>query len=147
LGLDCGLRFLEVGLGSGYRTAIARELVGDRGLVVAMEIDPVTFEFARTNPERAGYRDVVLVQRDRGLGYPDRQPYDRIAVTAACVEVPEPLLAQLAVGGRLIAPVIAGGGQDLIVSGKSATRVSRDFVSQVLYVNLRGRYGVSGGSE
>lgn len=144
LGLDEGHKFLEVGLGSGYGTAIAREVVGDEGLVVAMEIDPLTFEYAKANLEKAGYRDVVLVQADGGLGYPELQPYDRIAITAACTEIPAPLLEQLAIGGRLIAPIIGAGGQDLTVFEKSATGVRRELVCQVLYVSLRGQYGVPG---
>lgn len=142
LGLDRGHRFLEVGLGSGYGTAIAREVVGDEGLVVAMEIDPLTFEYAKANLEKAGYLDVVLVHGDGGLGYPELQPYDRIAVTGACSEIPQPLLDQLAIGGRLIAPVIGAEGQDLVVLEKSATGICQEFVCRVLYVNLRGQYGV-----
>lgn len=142
LGLDRGHRFLEVGLGSGYGTAVAREVVGEEGLVVAIEIDPLTFEYAKANLERAGYGDVVLVRADGGFGHPELQPYDRIAMTAACTEIPPPLLEQLAIGGRLIAPVIGAIGQDLIVFEKSATGVSQELVCNVLYVNLRGRYGV-----
>lgn len=142
LGLDQGHRFLEVGLGSGYGAAVAREVVGAEGLVVAMEIDLLTFEYAEANLEKAGYRDLVLVQADGGFGYPELQPYDRIAVTAACSGIPLPLLEQLAIGGRLIAPVIGAGGQDLIVFEKSASGVRRELVCQVLYVNLRGQYGI-----
>ncbi len=144
LGLDEGHRFLEVGLGSGYGTAIAREVVGDAGLVVAVEIDPLTFAYARGNLQRAGYRDVVLVQADGGLGYPALQPYDRIAITAACSEIPPPLLEQLALGGKLVAPVIADARQDLTVFEKSDAGIRRQSVCPVLYVNLRGRYGVPG---
>jgi len=147
LGLDQGHRFLEVGLGSGYGTAIAREVVGDEGLVVGMDIDPLTYEFARANLEKAGYTDVVLIQGDGGFGYPELQPYDRIVITAACTEIPEPLLEQLAVGGRLIAPVIEGGVQDLVVFEKTATGVNRELICQVLYVNLRGDYGVLADQE
>ena len=132
LGLDAGHRFLEVGLGSGYGAAVAREVVGDEGLVVAMEIDRLTFEFAKANLEKTGYRDIVLVQADGGFGYPELQPYDRIAMTAACTAVPPPLLEQLAVGGRLIAPVTVTGGQDLIVLEKSATGLRQELVCQVL---------------
>ncbi len=142
LGLDRGHKFLEVGLGSGYGAAVAREVVGEEGRVVAMEIDPVTFEFGKANLERAGYQDVVLALADGGLGYPELQPYDRIAITAACTEIPTPLLEQLAVGGRLIAPVIGAMGQDLTVFEKSTTGVSQRFICTVLYVNLRGQYGV-----
>jgi protein-L-isoaspartate(D-aspartate) O-methyltransferase len=141
LGLDRGHRFLEVGLGSGYGTAVAREVVGDEGLVVAIEIDPLTFEYAKANLAKAGYRDVVLIEADGGFGYPKLQPYDRIAMTAACKEIPAPLLEQLAVGGRLIAPVISASGQDLTVFHKSATGISQEFICTVLYVNLRGQYG------
>ena len=52
---------------------------------------------------------------DSGLGYPEPRPYDRIAVTAACTDIPPELLEQLANGGRLIAPVIGTDGQDLVV--------------------------------
>jgi protein-L-isoaspartate(D-aspartate) O-methyltransferase len=142
LGLDRGHKFLEVGLGSGYGAAIAREVVGEEGQVVTMEIDPVTFEYAKANLERAGYRDVVLVLADGGLGYPELKPYDRIAMTAACTEVPLPLLEQLAIGGKLIAPVAGAIGQDLTVFEKRATGVSQKSICTVLYVNLRGRYGV-----
>jgi protein-L-isoaspartate(D-aspartate) O-methyltransferase len=144
LGLDQGHRFLEVGLGSGYGTAVAREVVGDEGLVVAIEIDPLTFEYAKANLERAGYRDIVLIRADGGFGYPELQPYDRIAMTAACTEIPSPLLEQLAIGGRLIAPVVGASGQDLTVFQKSATGISQKSICTVLYVNLRGQYGVPG---
>jgi protein-L-isoaspartate(D-aspartate) O-methyltransferase len=142
LGLDQGHRFLEVGLGSGYGTAIAREVVGDEGLVVAMEIDPLTFEYARMNLEKAGYKDIVLIQGDGGFGHLELQPYDRIAITAACTEIPPPLLEQLAIGGKLIAPLIEKDGQNLVVFEKSTNHLSRQFVCHVLYVNLRGEYGV-----
>jgi len=51
LGLDEGHRFLEIGSGSGYGAAVAREVVGPGGLVVSIEIDPLTLEFARRNLE------------------------------------------------------------------------------------------------
>jgi len=141
LGLDEGHRFLEIGLGSGYGTAIAREVVGPRGLVVSVEIDPVTLEFARRNLEKAGYRDVLLVQGDGGLGYPAQSPYDSIAVTAACAEIPPPLIEQLRVGGRLIAPVSREGHQYLTLLEKGAEGIQAQIICEVLYVSLRGVYG------
>lgn len=144
LGLDRGHRFMEIGLGSGYGTAVAREVVGDEGLVVAVEIDPVTFAFAKQNLEQAGYRDAVLVNADGGLGYPELQPYDRIAITAACSEVPPPLIEQLALGGKLIAPVIEDDAQMLMLLAKTMDGVKREKLCQVLYVSLRGVYGVAG---
>ena len=145
LGLGEGQRFLEIGLGSGYGTALAREIVGNSGLAVSVEIDPVTFEFARLNLERAGYRDIVLVQGDGGLGAPERAPFDRICITAACLEVPPPLLEQLKTGGRLITPMMDRGVQRLTLVKKARGKIERTVICQVLYVSLRGRYGAEEG--
>lgn len=141
LGLDKGHRFLEIGLGSGYGTALAREIVGEEGLVVAVEIDPLTFEFAKKNLEKLGYKDIVLIQGDGGLGYPEFAPYDRICITAACKEVSPPLIEQLKAGGKLIAPVMENGVQALVLLEKDG-KLGRKVICEVLYVPLRGRYGV-----
>jgi len=111
LSLGEGHRFLEVGVGSGYGTSLAREVVGPHGLVVAIDIDATTLGVARENLNRAGYADVILVHGDGGLGYPDHAPYDRICITAACPDVPPPLIEQLMPLGRLIAPVMEGALQ------------------------------------
>ena len=144
LGLDEGHRFLEVGAGSGYGAAVAREVVGAGGLVVSVEIDPVTFAFAKKNLERAGYDDIVLVNADGGLGYSQMAPYDRIAVTAACVEIPVPLVEQVVVGGRIIGPVREGAGQVLVLLERTESGVRRQEICQVAYVSLRGLYGSLG---
>jgi protein-L-isoaspartate(D-aspartate) O-methyltransferase len=143
LGLDEGHRFLEVGLGSGYGTALAFEIVGKGGLVVSIEIDPLTFDYAKKNLDVAGYKDIVLVNGDGGLGYPELSPYDRICITAACTEIPPPLLEQLKVGGRLIAPVTERGSQYLVLHEKHEASFARQVLCEVLYVSLRGKYGGS----
>jgi protein-L-isoaspartate(D-aspartate) O-methyltransferase len=142
LRLGEGQRFLEVGVGSGYGTALAREVVGPEGLVVAIDIDATTLAFARENLNRAGYTDVVLIHGDGGLGDPERAPYDRICVTAACPDAPPPLIEQLAVHGRLIAPVIEDARQRLTLLGKTVDSAWRKSLADVLYVSLQGRYGV-----
>jgi protein-L-isoaspartate(D-aspartate) O-methyltransferase len=144
LGLDLGHRFLEVGTGSGYGAAIAREVVGREGLVVSVELDAVTLAFARANLAQAGYADIVLVEGDGGRGHVALAPYDRVAVTAASAEIPPPLVAQLRIGGRLIAPVIERERQDLVLLEKRVTGVERTVICQVLYLALRGAYGAAG---
>jgi protein-L-isoaspartate(D-aspartate) O-methyltransferase len=146
LGLDQGHRFLEIGLGSGYGTALAREIVGSEGLVIAMEIDPLTFEFASGNLRNAGYTNIILIRGDGGLGHPRFAPYDRICLTAACPEIPPPLVEQLRTGGRLIAPVIERGAQNLVLLKKTEEGVRREIICEVLYVSLRGRYGKDEGA-
>jgi protein-L-isoaspartate(D-aspartate) O-methyltransferase len=143
LGLDKGHKFLEIGLGSGYGAAIAREVVGPEGLVVSVEIDPLTYEFARKNLENEGYSDIVLAKGDGGLGYPENSPYDRICMTAACLEIPSPLIEQLKVGGKLIAPVAEFGTQNLVLLEKSKKDTRSKVICEVLYVHLRGIFGAS----
>jgi protein-L-isoaspartate(D-aspartate) O-methyltransferase len=139
--LDKGHRFLEVGLGSGYGAAVAREIVGADGLVVSVEIDPATFAFGRKNLANAGYDDIVLVKGDGGHGYPEMSPYQGISLTAACMEIPHPLIEQLTIGGRVIAPVVEGDTQELVLSEKRVTGIGRRVICEVLYVSLRGIYG------
>ena len=144
LGLREGHRFLEVGVGSGYGTALAREVVGQRGMVVAIDIDATTLAFARENLERGGYADVILVHGDGGLGHAEHAPYERICVTAACPAVPQPLIEQLAERGRLIAPVLEHRRQRLTLLERTAEGIRSTIIADVLYVSLRGRYGVGG---
>jgi protein-L-isoaspartate(D-aspartate) O-methyltransferase len=141
VGLDQGHRFLEVGLGSGYGAALAREVVGPAGLVVSVEIDPATLAFAAANLDRAGYTDVVRVLGDGALGHPALAPYDRICITAACQEPPAPLLAQLRTGGSLIAPVQRDARQVLTAIQKQPDGLHQTSLCDVLYVSLQGPFG------
>ena len=141
LGLGQGHRFLEIGLGSGYGAALAREVVGPAGLVVSVEIDPATLAFAAANLDRAGYADVVRVLGDGALGHPALAPYDRICITAACQEPPAPLLVQLQAGGRLILPLQRHARQVLTVIGKQPDGLHWASLCDVLYVSLQGPFG------
>lgn len=147
LGLKEGDRFLEVGAGSGYGAALAREIVGGKGKVVTVEIDPETHEFARKNLEKLGYTDVLLVLGDGSLGYPPEAPYDKVCVTASCPKIPEPLIRQLKPRGRLITPIGRPElPQDLVLLEKKQDgTLKTKSIEKVLYVPLRGRHGWLGG--
>lgn len=94
-------RCLEIGTGSGYQAAILAELCGS---TASIEYLPEVAQFGRANLEALGY-SVELRVGDGYRGWPERAPFDVILVTAAPTKVPEPLLAQLAIGGRLAIPV------------------------------------------
>jgi len=140
-----GEKVLEIGAGSGYGAALARELVGSSGKVVAIEINEVTYEFARVNLQRTGYADVVLVLGDGALGYEPEAPYDKICITASCPEIPSPLIEQLKATGKIIAPVGSPSslfGQDLVLMSKDVEGKTKSHVlMQVVYVPLVGKYG------
>ncbi len=144
LRLKEGDRFLEVGAGSGYGAALARELVGGKGRVVAIEINEDTYRFAEKNLKKAGYNDVKLVLGDGALGYPEDAPYDAISITAACPAFPPPLLEQLRPLGRMIAPIGEPTiyGQDLVLLERGREgEATRRTLMQVAYVPLLGEHG------
>jgi len=95
-------RVLDVGTGSGYQAALLGRLARE---VVSVEIIGGLAERASLALARTGIHNVSLVVADGGSGCPERAPFDAIAVAAACDRVPAPLLAQLAPGGQLVAPV------------------------------------------
>ena len=97
-------RCLEVGTGSGYQAAVLAELCAR---VFSIEVLPEVAEFGAENLRAAGYGPdrVVLKVGDGYQGWPQHAPYQVIVVTAAPPHVPQPLLDQLDIGGRLIIPV------------------------------------------
>jgi protein-L-isoaspartate(D-aspartate) O-methyltransferase len=95
-------KVLEVGTGSGYQAAILAELA-DKVLTIEI-LEPLARQAERTLAE-LGYRNVRVRAGDGYQGWPEEAPFDAIIVTAAPDRVPQPLLDQLAVGGRLILPV------------------------------------------
>ena len=101
-----GNKVLEVGTGSGYQAAILAEIVKPDGHVWTVERIPELVIQARRNLEEAGYGPyVTVIEGDGSKGYEPAAPYDRILVTAASPTIPEPLIGQLAAGGRLVIPV------------------------------------------
>lgn len=137
-------KFLEIGAGSGYGAALAREIVGEKGLVVAIEINPLTYEFAKKNLAKTGYTDIKLILGDGSLGFSEYAPYDSICITAASPDVPPPLLEQLNNPGKIILPI--GGssifGQELVLVEKDFEgRIKKRDLMSVAYVPLIGKYG------
>ncbi len=142
LKLSEGDRFLEIGAGSGYGAALAREVVGDRGLVVTIEINPTTYKFALDNLRRLGYDDIIVVLGDGSEGYPSLSPYDKICVTATAPNIPGPLVDQLGDGGKLAIPVGSPyEPQVLYLVEKARNRISKRVIDEALYVPLVGKYG------
>jgi protein-L-isoaspartate(D-aspartate) O-methyltransferase len=133
LGLDEGHALLEIGVGSGYTVVIAREIVGPQGRVVCVEIDPETYNNAKTFIDNTGYTDIVLVLGDGYFGYPELSPYDRICITAACEEIPPPLIDQLKNGGKLIAPVITDGVQKIVLVEKDGEGITQKAIRGIEY--------------
>jgi protein-L-isoaspartate(D-aspartate) O-methyltransferase len=94
-------RVLEIGTGSGYQTAILAELANE---VYSIERIPELSVAAQQRLAMLGYKNITLRIDDGVHGWPEAVPFDAIILTAAAQEIPHRLLAQLKIGGRLVAP-------------------------------------------
>ncbi len=128
-------RVLEIGGGSGYAAAVAAQLAAE---VVAVERDEGLAADAVDRLAALGYDNVETVVGDGSAGLPDRAPFDAIMVSAACPEVPRPLIEQLAPGGRLVAPVGPRWGQTLVLLRSEDGRLERQELFPVAFVPLVG---------
>ncbi|MBI4399165.1 protein-L-isoaspartate(D-aspartate) O-methyltransferase [Candidatus Micrarchaeota archaeon] len=142
-----GMKILEVGTGSGWQAAILAELVGKKGGVYTIERLGELVEFARRNIEKLRFKNVRIINADGSEGLVKEAPFDRIIVTAAAPEIPEPLVRQLADNGKLLVPVGSKYWQTLILVEKINGKVERRDLMEVLFVPLIGKHAYGEGLE
>ena len=126
---------LEVGTGCGYQTAVLAPLV--EKLQTIERIEPLLTR-AKDRIKELGIRNVRFRHGDGTLGWKTQAPFDGILVAAAPLTVPEALLKQLGVGGRLLVPVGPEGEQELIRFTRREQRVERESLGAVAFVPLLG---------
>ena len=129
---------LEVGTGSGYQAAVLAALSRQ---VYTIERHPSLAQQAKRTLRELGIQNVSVLRGDGSCGWPEHAPYDAIMVTAAAPKVPEPLLEQLKVGGRLVLPVGGLGVQYLQTWDRTESGYQHELVVPVAFVPLRGEYG------
>jgi protein-L-isoaspartate(D-aspartate) O-methyltransferase len=129
------MKVLEIGTGSGYQAAVLSRLVAD---VYTIEIVKPLGDQARGILDHLGYKNVHTRIGDGYKGWPEAAPFNAIIVTAAPPKVPEPLLKQLAVGGKLVVPE-GSSWQDLTVYTRQKDgSFSKDTVLPVRFVPMTG---------
>jgi protein-L-isoaspartate(D-aspartate) O-methyltransferase len=131
-------RVLELGTGSGYQTAILAALAKH---VVTIERIPAVADLARSNLSRSGITNIDLIVGDGTTGYPPSAPFNAILITAAAPQIPQPLIDQLAEGGRLVVPVGGQDLQELVRITRTGNRTMESRYGGVRFVPLIGRYG------
>jgi protein-L-isoaspartate(D-aspartate) O-methyltransferase len=130
-------KVLEVGTGSGYQTAVLAEMVNQ---LYTIEIIPKLAERSQRLLDRQGYTNINYRVGNGYFGWPEEAPFDAIMVTAAAEEIPQPLIDQLAPGGRLVLPVGKRHyTQDLILLQKDQSgQVHTSSLLPVTFVPLTG---------
>ena len=131
-------KVLEIGAGSGYQTAVLAELAQkvfsiERIRSLAIRARKLLFEL--------GYFNVDIKIFDGTYGWVEEGPFDAIIVTAGGPEIPQPLLDQLGVGGRLVIPVGDAYVQDLIRLRKKEDGIHKEDLGGCRFVKLIGKYG------
>lgn len=136
LNLKGNEKVLEIGTGSGYQAAVFAELVKE---VYSIEIVKPLGELAAKTLAEAGYQNVKTRIGDGYRGWPEAAPFDAIMVTCAPDAIPQPLIDQLAEGGRMIIPVGGEGApQELVLLTKKAGKIKLEKVLPVRFVPMTG---------
>jgi protein-L-isoaspartate(D-aspartate) O-methyltransferase len=126
---------LEIGTGCGYQTAVLAPLV--ERLYTVERIEPLITR-AKQRLKELGIRNVRFRHGDGSLGWKAHAPFDGILVAAAPLTVPEPLLKQLAIGGRLVVPVGPEGEQELVRLTRRESTIEKRSLGAVAFVPLLG---------
>ncbi|HSK01643.1 MAG TPA: protein-L-isoaspartate(D-aspartate) O-methyltransferase [Kofleriaceae bacterium] len=134
-GVAPGERVLEVGTGSGYQAAVLAELGAD---VYSIEIVEPLAKRTHALLAKLGYDKLHLRIGDGYRGWPEAAPFDAIVVTAAPAQVPQPLIDQLAEGGRLVIPVGRAGAQQLRVITRGPGGTTSETLFDVRFVPMTG---------
>jgi protein-L-isoaspartate(D-aspartate) O-methyltransferase len=133
-------KVLEIGTGSGYQTVLLAHLVAR---VFSIERIAALMQQARENIQRAGATNVNLLVGDGTIGWREYAPYDAILVGAGAPSVPQPLVDQLAEGGRLLVPVGTRDEQKLLLVEKKGGRTTTQELAPMRFVPLLGTHGWS----
>lgn len=134
LGLKGGEKVLEIGTGSGYQAAVLAEIASQ---VYSIEIIPSLAESAEQRLEEMGYKNVTVRCGDGYVGWEEHAPFDGIIVTAAPVHIPQPLIDQLKVGGRMVIPV-GDYFQELLLVAKTKEGIKKESTIPVRFVPMTG---------
>lgn len=128
-------KVLEIGTGSGYQSAVLAEIAKE---VYTIEILKPLADSAKRRLENMGYKNIKVLCGDGYLGWPQFAPFDAIMVTAAATQIPQPLIGQLKIGGRLVIP-LGNIEQQLFLVIKEKDAIVKKRIIPVIFVPMTGK--------
>lgn len=138
LDIEPSSRILEIGTGSGYQTALLAKFASE---VYTIERIQPLYERAMERLEELEFTNIRFKLDDGSYGWEEESPFDRIIVTASARQIPEELVEQLAVGGKMIIPVGGDDFQELLLITKDVMGdINIEHLTDVRFVRLVGKY-------
>jgi protein-L-isoaspartate(D-aspartate) O-methyltransferase len=140
LGLEPGMRVLEIGAGTGYNAALLATIVGASGQVVTIDIDEDIVANARAHLATGGLDRVQVVCGDGGFGYPGAAPFDRIILTVGAWDIAPAWQEQLKSGGRIVLPLALNGPQMSVAFTPTGSHLASVSIKPCGFMRLRGAF-------
>lgn len=136
-----GQKVLDIGSGSGWQTALLREIVGEEGEVIALEIVPELKKMGENNLKKFGFKNVEFLAKDGSGGLPKEAPFDRIVGAAAIPKIPSILKEQLKIGGRLVMPVGKLDQKIVLIIREDKDNYHEEHFPNFVFVPMTGKFG------
>ncbi len=136
-----GHKVLEIGSGVGFQACLLGYLAGSMGKVITTEIIPELVHVARRNVEGLKCSNVQVLERDGSQGVPEEALFDRVMITAACPQIPPPIIEQTKEGGIIVAPIGDLKEQTMVKATKVGKRLEFEFMGSFAFVPMQGKYG------
>lgn len=138
LELEKDEKILEIGTGSGFQTALLAQF--SRRVYTIERIKELS-DTSRKRLREMGYVNIIFKHGDGSIGWPQHGPFNKIIVTAGAPVVPETLVNQLAIGGRMVIPIGDRDKQDLVLYRKTEQGLEKNIAAEVVFVPLIGNKG------
>lgn len=133
-----GDKVLDIGSGTGWTTCLLAEIVGKKGLVVGIELNPKLAEFSKENIRKTQLKNIEIICGDGKKGYPKEAPYNCVLINAACNNVPEMVVEQVKIGGKIVAPINSIPFQEMVLFHKlSSGELTRINLGNYVFVPLK----------
>ncbi len=136
--IDSTDKVLEIGTGSGYSAAVVSQIARE---TYTIERHRELADAASQRFRTLAYSNIHVIHSDGSDGWPEEAPYNAIIVTAAAPALPEPLIDQLADGGRLVVPIGSRTCQTLVCATRNGNEIRRESLTDVRFVPLIGEHG------